>query len=52
MSTPAPAVRADGEQSVRSGEIRSLTGLRAVAAAWVVVYHFHFTPGVGYGGYW
>jgi peptidoglycan/LPS O-acetylase OafA/YrhL len=35
-----------------TGEIRSLTGLRAVAATWVVVYHLHFTPGIGYEGVW
>ncbi len=29
----------------RRGEIRSLTGLRLFAAAWVVVFHFQFTPG-------
>jgi len=31
-----------------SGELRALTGLRIVAAAWVVLFHFHFTalPGV------
>lgn len=30
------------------GELRALTGLRIVAAAWVVAFHFHFTalPGV------
>jgi peptidoglycan/LPS O-acetylase OafA/YrhL len=26
------------------GELRGLTGLRIVAAAWVVFFHFHFTP--------
>ncbi|MCO1657899.1 acyltransferase family protein [Pseudonocardia humida] len=26
------------------GELRGLTGLRIVAAAWVVLFHFHFTP--------
>lgn len=31
--------------STRRGEIRSLTGLRLFAAAWVVVFHFQFTPG-------
>ena len=51
MSTPATA-RTGGEQSIGTREIRSLTGLRAVAAVWVVVYHFNFTPGVGYDGYW
>src|ERR671916_1401993 len=44
--------RTGGEQSIGTKEIRSLTGLRAVAAVWVVVYHFNFTPGVGYDGYW
>lgn len=33
-------------------EIRPLTGLRALAATWVVFYHFHFTPGIGFGGHW
>jgi peptidoglycan/LPS O-acetylase OafA/YrhL len=51
VSTPATA-RTGGEQSIGTREIRSLTGLRAVAAVWVVVYHFTFTPGVGYDGYW
>ncbi|MGQ0483639.1 MAG: acyltransferase family protein [Pseudonocardia sp.] len=27
------------------GEIRTLTGLRLFAAAWVVIFHFQFTPG-------
>jgi peptidoglycan/LPS O-acetylase OafA/YrhL len=52
MSTPAQAIRAGGKRSIGTEEIRSLTGLRAVAATWVVVYHFSFTPGVGYDGYW
>lgn len=52
MDATAQRVRRDGERPAETGEIRSLTGLRAVAAAWVVVYHFSFTPGVGYGGYW
>ncbi|MBB3084791.1 acyltransferase family protein [Geodermatophilus sabuli] len=34
------------------GEIRSLTGLRIVAALWVVVFHFSFTPGDTYTRYW
>lgn len=40
---PAP-----GSPPARGGELRALTGLRAVAAAWVVLFHFHFTalPGV------
>ncbi|SNS00737.1 Peptidoglycan/LPS O-acetylase OafA/YrhL, contains acyltransferase and SGNH-hydrolase domains [Geodermatophilus pulveris] len=57
MSTPARAIRPRGESPsgtgpAATGEIRSLTGLRAVAATWVVLYHFSFTPGVGYDGYW
>jgi peptidoglycan/LPS O-acetylase OafA/YrhL len=31
------------------GEIRSLTTLRLFAAVWVLVFHFHFTPGAGLG---
>ena len=34
------------------GEIRSLTGLRIVAALWVVVFHFWFTPGDAYRSVW
>jgi len=32
--------------AARRGEIRALTGLRLFAAAWVVAFHFQFTPGV------
>ncbi|GAA4688776.1 hypothetical protein GCM10023215_26090 [Pseudonocardia yuanmonensis] len=37
-----------GSPPAAGGELRALTGLRAVAAAWVVLFHFHFTalPGV------
>ena len=35
-----------------TGEIRSLTGLRIVAAMWVVVFHFMFTPGDAYTRFW
>jgi len=34
------------------GEIRSLTGLRIVAALWVVCFHFSFTPGDAYTEVW
>ncbi len=34
------------------GEIRSLTGLRIVAALWVVGFHFAFTPGDAWTGVW
>ena len=35
-----------------AGEIRPLTGLRIVAAVWVVVFHFMFTPGDAYTRFW
>jgi peptidoglycan/LPS O-acetylase OafA/YrhL len=34
------------------GEIRSLTGLRIVAAVWVVSFHFMFTPGDAWTWVW
>jgi peptidoglycan/LPS O-acetylase OafA/YrhL len=34
------------------GEIRSLTGLRIVAATWVVAFHFMFTPGDAWTRVW
>ncbi|WP_344425139.1 acyltransferase family protein [Pseudonocardia ailaonensis] len=39
---------AEQAPQVRTGEFRALTGLRIVAAGWVVLFHFHFTalPGV------
>lgn len=37
---------------IGSGEIRALTGLRIIAAMWVVVFHFHFTPGDAYTRFW
>ena len=45
-TTPAPArtTRSGGAVARRTGEFRALTGLRIVAAAWVVAFHFHFTP--------
>jgi peptidoglycan/LPS O-acetylase OafA/YrhL len=33
-------------------EIRALTGLRIVAAAWVLLFHFHYTPGETFTPYW
>jgi peptidoglycan/LPS O-acetylase OafA/YrhL len=38
-----------GEAVRRAGELRALTGLRIVAAVWVVVFHFHFTALDGVG---
>jgi hypothetical protein len=32
-----------GDQGVPAGELRTPTGLRIVAALWVVGFHFHFT---------
>ncbi|MGH4024395.1 MAG: acyltransferase family protein [Pseudonocardiaceae bacterium] len=34
------------------GEIRALTGLRLVAALWVLVFHYHYTPGEVYSQTW
>ncbi|MFC5231608.1 acyltransferase family protein [Pseudonocardia zijingensis] len=44
MTIPRPAATPSGTRTASSGEIRGLTGLRAVAAVWVVLFHFHFTP--------
>jgi peptidoglycan/LPS O-acetylase OafA/YrhL len=41
---PSPrATRPRDVVAPRTAEFRTLTGLRVVAAAWVVVFHFHFT---------
>jgi peptidoglycan/LPS O-acetylase OafA/YrhL len=40
QEAPTPS----GSRGSPHGELRGLTGLRIVAAAWVVVFHFHFTP--------
>jgi peptidoglycan/LPS O-acetylase OafA/YrhL len=41
---PSPHATRPGEGTApRTGEVRTLTGLRVVAAAWVVLFHFHFT---------
>jgi len=47
VTTSKPNPTAVGDAS-GAGELRGLTGLRIVAAAWVVLFHFHFTsvPGV------
>ena len=45
----APEPRTTGpDDRAPGGELRALTGLRIVAALWVVAFHFHFTelPGV------
>ena len=47
---PSPrATRSGDGVAPRPAEFRTLTGLRIVAAAWVVLFHFHFTglDGVG-----
>jgi peptidoglycan/LPS O-acetylase OafA/YrhL len=48
VTIPAPRTTASGHQGAPLGEIAALTGLRIVAALWVVAFHFHFTalPGV------
>ena len=33
-----------GSRGVLTGELKGLTGLRIIAAVWVVLFHFHFTP--------
>ncbi|GAA3250491.1 acyltransferase [Pseudonocardia petroleophila] len=43
MTIAAPRTTPSGTQASSSGEIRGLTGLRIVAAVWVVAFHFHFT---------
>ena len=43
MTIAAPRTTPSGTQADSSGEIRGLTGLRIVAAVWVVLFHFHFT---------
>lgn len=43
MTIAAPRTTPSGTQAAPSGEIRGLTGLRIVAAVWVVAFHFHFT---------
>ncbi|WNV74818.1 acyltransferase [Geodermatophilus sp. DSM 44513] len=49
----APSSAAGGPPApAPSGEIRALTGLRIVAALWVVVFHFWFTPGDAYRAVW
>lgn len=45
MTTPPlPQATRVGDGTVPRAEFRALTGLRIVAAAWVVLFHFHFTP--------
>lgn len=48
--TTLSSAPSDGEHL--RGEIRALTGLRAIAAVWVVFFHFRFTPGDAYTPYW
>jgi peptidoglycan/LPS O-acetylase OafA/YrhL len=36
----------------KGGEIRSLTGLRIVAALWVVLFHLSWAPGSAYTRFW
>src|SRR3712207_8097841 len=47
-----PSVASVATSSAPTGEIRSLTGLRIVAAAWVVCFHFSFTPGDTWTRFW
>lgn len=53
MAIVAPLPRpTETPLAAERGEIRALTGLRIVAAMWVVIFHFHFTPGEFYARYW
>ncbi|MDN5749271.1 MAG: acyltransferase, partial [Pseudonocardia sp.] len=47
MTTAASRTTPSGPQAAPAGEIRGLTGLRIVAAVWVVAFHFHFTALTG-----
>ncbi len=44
VTTAALGSTPSGDQGTPAGELRPLTGLRIVAALWVVGFHFHFTP--------
>ena len=48
MTTATRGSTPSGDQAAPAGELKALTGLRIVAALWVVGFHFHFTalPGV------
>ena len=48
MTTATRGSTPSGDQATPAGELKALTGLRIVAALWVVGFHFHFTalPGV------
>src|SRR5581483_10824999 len=48
VTNPAAETLATETLATRRGEVRSLTGLRLFAAAWVVAFHFEFTPGAGF----
>lgn len=48
----APSVAGAATTSVPGGEIRSLTGLRIVAAVWVVVYHFPWRDDAAFVGFY
>jgi peptidoglycan/LPS O-acetylase OafA/YrhL len=56
-ATPRPAripvPRSTNKNEPRKGgEIRSLTGLRIVAAVWVVLFHLSWAPGSAYTRFW
>jgi peptidoglycan/LPS O-acetylase OafA/YrhL len=44
IAPPRTTPSGDDSAVLSSGELRGLTGLRIVAAVWVVLFHFHFTP--------
>jgi peptidoglycan/LPS O-acetylase OafA/YrhL len=44
VTSPRPLPFGDQAADPGRGELRGLTGLRIVAAVWVVIFHLHFTP--------
>ncbi|MDQ1660498.1 MAG: hypothetical protein QOJ68_478 [Blastococcus sp.] len=52
LGNPAVTSATHSPPSPIAGEIRALTGLRIVAALWVVSFHFSFTPGDTYTWLW
>ncbi|MGI4895235.1 MAG: acyltransferase family protein [Janthinobacterium lividum] len=52
MTAVAESVPTTGKQAASGRfEVRSLTGLRIVAAVWVLLFHWKFTPGAEFSGF-
>ncbi|NAZ81584.1 acyltransferase family protein [Kineococcus sp. R8] len=50
MTAVVASVPATGAGTPARGEVRAITGLRIVAAVWVLLFHWKFTPGPEYDG--